>query len=283
MAIQWFPSPAKINLFLHVNGRMENGYHQLQTYFQLLDYGDKLGIEISEGKRLEMSSSLPDVDDNDNLIIKAAKTLQSYARSEKSAIFSIVKKIPMGGGLGGGSSNAATALVALNKLWGLDLSLETLMKIGANIGADVPIFIKGTSGFASGIGDIIRPSAISLKWYLIAKPDVHISTAEVFAAPDLPRNTPTISFDKYTFEDTTNDCQTFVCKRYPEVAKLLQWLVNYAPTRMTGTGACVFSVFDSQDKAQQILNELPKEYAGFICRGTHFSTLHEQIGLVAAT
>lgn len=282
MTIHRFPCPAKINLFLHVNGRFENGYHKLQTYFQLLDYGDELGIEVTNDDVLAMSQPIEGVNDEDNLIIKAARALQSHTGTTKGAIFSIDKKLPMGGGLGGGSSNAATTLVALNKLWDLDVPTSELMKIGRALGADVPIFVKGVSGFASGIGDIITPAEQPLKWYLIAKPDVHISTADVFTAETLPRNTPLIDFDEYTFENTANDCQSFVCKRHPEVANLLQWLVNYAPARMTGTGACIFAVLESRERAKQLLDILPNKYTGFICRGTHLSTLHERIGTIGA-
>ncbi|MEM0911004.1 MAG: 4-(cytidine 5'-diphospho)-2-C-methyl-D-erythritol kinase [Pseudomonadota bacterium] len=277
MSVHWFPCPGKINLFLHINGRLESGYHQLQTYFQLLDYSDELGIKITDDNLLAMSSPIDGVKDCDNLIIQAATALKAYTDSSKGAIFTIKKQLPMGGGLGGGSSNAASTLVALNKLWHTHLSTEQLMTLGKSLGADVPVFILGKSGFANGIGEVITPARLPQKWYLIANPNLHVSTAEVFSADDLPRDTPLITFDEFRFNDTINDCQTFVCNRYPEVANLIQWLLNYAPARMTGTGACVFAVFDTQEKAKIVLDLLPEKYAGFICRGTHESALHAEL------
>lgn len=274
---KWWPSPAKINLFLHILGRYDNGYHQLQTLFQLLDYGDSLAFEINDTGQLTLSPSINGVDDEDNLIIKAAHLLQKKSSPHKGAHIRIKKVLPMGGGIGGGSSNAATTLVALNYLWQCGLSTAELRELGLTLGADVPIFVQGCSGFAGGVGENIHPATLTEKWFLVANPNVHVSTAQIFSEPSLPRHTPAIKWDDYRFEKTHNDCQTIVCKQHPEVAKLLQWLVHYAPSRMTGTGACVFSVFDNELAAREILKALPDKWAGFVARGVNTSPLQEKL------
>ncbi|MGQ8365652.1 4-(cytidine 5'-diphospho)-2-C-methyl-D-erythritol kinase [Glaciecola sp. 1036] len=275
----WLASPAKLNLFLHINGRFENGYHDLQTYFQLLASGDQVGIKIDDSNQVCMAESLPDVKDEDNLVIKAAKALLPYKSNSLGAQFKIKKNLPMGGGIGGGSSNAATVLLALNKLWQLNLPNSQMMEIGKCIGADVPVFVNGKSGFAEGIGEKITPLDYPQKWYLVANPKVHMSTQTVFTHPDLPRNTKKITPDAFNFESTSNDCQSLVCKLQPKVAKLLHWLVNYAPSRMTGTGASVFAIFDSEDDANDVLRQLPTEFTGFVSRGVSASPLLQQLGL----
>lgn len=272
--IQWLPCPAKINLFLHINGRLENGYHQLQSLFQLLDFGDQLGIKLSNSQSIDIKTELPGVATRDNLIFKAAMLLQKHCNIAQGADFYLDKKLPMGGGIGGGSSNAATALVALNNMWGCGLSLSKLAELGLQLGADLPIFIHGKTAFAEGVGEKLIPAPQIEKWYLVATPDVHISTAEVFQHPDLNRSTLAIDFDDYYFDKTRNDCETLVAKTNPQVANLLQWLINYAPSRMTGTGASVFSVFNSQKDAENVLNELPSLYTGFVARGVNESPLH---------
>lgn len=281
MDYAWYPCPAKLNLFLHINARLENGYHHLQTYFQLLEACDFLGIKVTLDNQVQLETSLPNVPDAQNLVIRAAELLRQTARNELGidnlgALFALKKHLPMGGGIGGGSSNAATALVVLNHLWKLHLPLTTLMSLGRTLGADVPVFINGFSGFAQGVGEDITVAELPQRWYLVANPGIHVSTAEVFNDAQLPRNTPLINFDDYSFDKTVNDCQTLVCKRYPKVAKLLQWLVNYAPSRMTGTGACVFAVFEHKQDADAVLRQLPDEFNGFVSRSTARSVLHRQ-------
>ncbi|MBU2978874.1 4-(cytidine 5'-diphospho)-2-C-methyl-D-erythritol kinase [Alteromonas sp. C1M14] len=274
---KWWPSPAKINLFLHILGRYDNGYHQLQTLFQLLDYGDSLAFDINESGLLTLSPSIDGVNDEDNLIIKAARLLQEKTGTQKGAHIQLKKVLPMGGGIGGGSSNAATTLVALNYLWQCGLSASQLGQLGLALGADVPIFVQGCSGFAGGVGEKIHSENLAEKWYLVVNPGVHVSTADIFSQPALPRSTPAIEWHDYTFENTHNDCQSIVCKQHLEVAKLLQWLVHYAPSRMTGTGACVFSVFDNELAATRILKALPEKWAGFVARGVNTSPLHHKL------
>ena len=281
----WWPSPAKLNLFLHILGRYDNGYHQLQSLFQMLDYGDQLAFDIihTEGSTLEnnasirMDTPLEGVPDEDNLIIKAARLLAEKTQCQKGVVISLDKRLPMGGGIGGGSSNAATTLVALNHLWQTGLNEDELAELGLALGADVPIFVRGFTAFAGGVGEDITPAPQAEKYYLVANPNVHVSTAEVFSSPDLTRNTPAMAWDDYKFENTRNDCQQLVANRYPEVAKLLQWLVHYAPSRMTGTGACVFATFSDHTLAEQVRAEMPETWQSFVAKGVNRSPLLDKL------
>ena len=278
--VDWWPSPAKLNLFLHILGRYENGYHQLQTLFQLLDSGDALAFDITASTEISLSPSIPGVNDEDNLIIKAAKLLQQICHVQKGAAIQLQKTLPMGGGIGGGSSNAATTLVALNALWECGLSAAQLAEVGLQLGADVPIFIHGQTGFADGVGEQITPVDLADNWYLVVNPGIHVGTADIFREAALPRNTPAMAWSNYTFEATRNDCQAIVCEKHPEVAKLLQWLVHYAPSRMTGTGACVFAIFSDENSARHVLGKLPAEWSGFVAKGVNTSPLQQKLKYV---
>ena len=273
----WWPSPAKLNLFLHILGRYDNGYHQLQSLFQMLDHGDRLAFTIERNSTIKMSTPLSGVADDDNLIIKAARLLAEKTRCTLGATITLDKCLPMGGGIGGGSSNAATTLVALNHLWNTGLSEDELAALGLSLGADVPIFVRGLTAFAGGVGEDITPAPQPEMYYLVANPNVHVSTAEVFTAPELPRNTPAIQWQDYKFEKTHNDCQQLVANRYPEVAKLLQWLVHYAPSRMTGTGACVFATFSDRAVAEQVQAEMPDNWQSFVAKGVNRSPLLDKL------
>ncbi len=273
----WWPSPAKLNLFLHILGRYDNGYHKLQSLFQMLDYGDKLAFDINHTGTIAMSTPLKGVKDEDNLIIRAAKLLAAQTKTKLGAHISLEKCLPMGGGIGGGSSNAATTLVALNALWGSRLSVHQLADIGLQLGADVPIFVRGETAFAEGVGEQITPAPQPEQWFLVANPNVHISTGEIFTAQELTRNTPSIDWADYKFEETRNDCQQLVVNRYPEVAKLLQWLVHYAPSRMTGTGACVFAPFSDESLANDVQGKLPSSWQSFVAKGVNRSPLLEKL------
>ena len=276
-SLDWWPSPAKLNLFLHILGRYENGYHQLQSLFQMLEYGDKLDFNITEDSSICMATPLAGVDDNDNLIIKAARLLAKHTQCKKGVTITLDKCLPMGGGIGGGSSNAATTLVALNHLWKTGLSEDELAELGLVLGADVPIFVRGRTAFAGGVGEDITPAPQKELYFLVANPNVHVSTAEVFTAPELPRNTPAMAWEDYKFEKTRNDCQQLVENRYPEVAKLLQWLVNYAPSRMTGTGACVFATFSDYTLAEQVRAKMPEAWQSFVAKGVNRSPLLDKL------
>jgi 4-diphosphocytidyl-2-C-methyl-D-erythritol kinase len=284
-----FPAPAKLNLFLHIIGQRTDGYHQLQTIFQFLDHSDTIEIKTIEGSSIELLTPIKGVQNEDNLIVKAAEILQKHIQqsSKKAPPLSlgaqirITKILPMGGGLGGGSSNAATILLALNTLWHANLPLNELAQLGLSLGADVPIFIHGFSAFAEGVGEELTPVHPQENWFLVSKPDVSISTASVFTSPDLTRNTPKVNlFDDITKLDIDlchNDCQTLVIKEYPEVAKLLAWLVEYAPSRMTGTGACIFSRFDTEQEACRIQSLLPNGIMSFVAKAVNTSPLRSAI------
>jgi 4-diphosphocytidyl-2-C-methyl-D-erythritol kinase len=277
--VTWYPSPAKLNLFLHIIGRYENGYHQLQSLFQLLDVGDELGFKLNQNNQINIAEQLPGVQEQDNLVYRAAMALKPHAAKSSGCTLYIKKRLPMGGGIGGGSSNAATVLVVLNILWACKLSLSELAIIGLKLGADVPIFVHGNTAFAEGVGELLLPVLSPKKWYLVATPGISVSTKDVFTSPDLHRNTAKIDFERYCFEETHNDCQTLVTKTHKEVANLLQWLVHYAPSRMTGTGASVFAVFDAKENADKVLTLLPNCYTGFVGKGVDRSCLHLALGI----
>lgn len=274
----WWPSPAKLNLFLHINGRLPSGYHQLQSLFQLLDFGDEIAFEVTSTDEITLMTPIPGVPDEDNLIIKAAEMLKQHSGVTSGCKIWLSKKLPMGGGIGGGSSNAATTLLVLNELWGGNLTLEQLCDLGLELGADVPIFVRGKTAFAEGVGEKITPVKLEDKIYLVVFPNCHVSTADIFAAPELPRNTAKIDFAEYHFEKTHNDCEKVVFDRYPKVANLLHRLLEYAPSRMTGTGACLFAVFDNAENAKKLMEKLPDDCKAFIANGVNVSPLHMKLG-----
>ena len=275
-----FPSPAKLNLFLHIVGRMDNGYHQLETVFQFLDYHDTLAFNVTVDKKITLLTPIPGVDNDDNLIVKAAKLLQSYTKCAQGVEIKLDKRLPMGGGLGGGSSNAATVLLALNALWRTKLDTTQLADLGLKLGADVPIFIHGFAAFAQGIGEQLTPASPKTYWYLVSKPNCSISTQSVFTAADLTRDTPPIRYSDENIDNYHNDCQSWVIKHYPEVAKLLAWLIEYAPSQMTGTGACIFSRFSSKHDACYVQSLLPTGIESFVAEGLNQSPLHAAIAAV---
>ncbi|NMH67017.1 4-(cytidine 5'-diphospho)-2-C-methyl-D-erythritol kinase [Shewanella salipaludis] len=273
LSLGW-PAPAKLNLFLHVNGRRADGYHELQTLFQFIDYCDYLDFKLMDGAALKLHSNLGGVvADNDNLILRAAKSLQQATGYPGGAEIWLDKRLPMGGGLGGGSSDAATTLVALNALWDTGLSNAELAEIGLKLGADVPVFINGLAAFAEGVGERLQPVFPPQSWYLVLVPDVHVSTQAVFQDPALPRATPKLDIDTLMNSSWSNDCQKLVAEKYPQVAKALAWLVEYAPSRMTGTGACVFGEFEQAQQAHAALAKLPPDLQGFVAQGMNSSPL----------
>lgn len=281
-----FPAPAKINLFLHIVGQREDGYHNLETLFQFINHSDTLTLKATLAPEVNLVTPISGVNNEDNLIIKAAQLLKHKTACPYGVEISIDKILPMGGGLGGGSSNAATILVALNTLWQCNLSLNELAELGLSLGADVPIFVHGFSAFAQGVGEKLSPVAPAESWYLITKPECSISTQQVFTAKDLPRNTPKLDVNSFETKDFMteqfhNDCQTFVIKQYPEVANLLTWLIEYAPSRMTGTGACIFTRFSSQSEAQALQEKLPQGVSSFVAQGLNKSPLFSAIESLA--
>lgn len=273
---QW-PSPAKLNLFLYITGQRPDGYHTLQTLFQFLDYGDTLTIEPRQDGVLRLLTPVAGVPDEQNLIIRAARLLMQAAGERlpvgSGADISIDKRLPMGGGLGGGSSNAATILVALNHLWQTGLSVDELATLGLTLGADVPVFVRGHAAFAEGVGEILTPVDVEEKWYLVAHPGVSIPTPVIFGDPELPRNTPRRSIETLLKCEFSNDCEVIARKRFREVDAALSWLLEYAPSRLTGTGACVFAEFDTESAARQVLEQAPEWLQGFIARARNVSPL----------
>ena len=282
MTTEW-PSPAKLNLFLYITGRRADGYHDLQTLFQFLDYGDTLTVEPTADGVLRLLTPVPGVPDPQNLIVRAAALLREQAAARGTlpamagARLAVAKRLPMGGGLGGGSSNAATVLVALNHLWQTGFSLAELAELGLQLGADVPVFVQGFAAFAEGVGERLTPVEPDEKWYLVMHPGVSIATPQVFNDPDLTRNTPKRTLLQLLQADFHNDCEVVARKRFREVESLLSWLLEYAPSRLTGTGACVFAEFDTEQSARQVLELAPKGLQGFVARGVNVSPLHRTL------
>ena len=279
-----FPSPAKLNLFLYINGKLPNGYHELQTLFQFLDFGDWLEISIrEEDNQIVLTPEIPNLKTEDNLIYRAAKLLQEKANIQLGANIHLNKILPIGGGVGGGSSNAATALVALNYLWQANLSIDELAKLGLTLGADVPIFVHGHAAFAEGVGEKITYCEPAEKWFVVLKPDDSISTAVIFQDPNLLRNTPKKSLEQLLSEPYVNDCEKVVINHYSNVEKAINWLLQYAPARLTGTGACVFAEFDHESEAQAVFRQKPEEFFGFVAKGLNVSPLHAMLKQLSST
>lgn len=265
-------APAKLNLFLHITGRRNDGYHNLETLFQFLSLEDELYIQCRDDGVVSLTAQIEGLALHDNLIYRAAQLLFPYrGNTQLGANITLKKRIPMGGGLGGGSSDAASTLIALNQLWDLNLKQDKLAELGLQLGADVPVFIHGRATLARGVGEMFSPAQPAENWYLVVNPGVHVSTAEVFSHPDLTRDTPPLTGPIQSWQTYHNDCEPLVASLYPPVAKALNWLLEYAPTRMTGTGACVFACFEDQASAQQALTELPDEFSGFIAQGLNTS------------
>lgn len=274
-----FPAPAKLNLFLYITGQRADGYHTLQTLFQFLDYGDTLGFEPRTDGVIRLLTPVEGVPDEENLIVRAARLLMQEAAKTgrlpagSGADIQIDKRLPMGGGLGGGSSNAATVLVALNHLWRCGLTVDELATLGLALGADVPVFVRGHAAFAEGVGEVLTPVEPEEKWYLVAHPGVSIPTPTIFKDPELPRNTPKRSIETLLKCEFSNDCEVIARKRFRKVDEALIWLLEYAPSRLTGTGACVFAEFDTEPAALRVLEQAPAWLHGFVARGVNLSPL----------
>lgn len=272
-----WPAPAKLNLFLHVLGRREDGYHELQTVYQLIDLADKLSFEMREDgeiRRLEGPSAVPAEAD---LAVRAARQLQAAAGIRKGADIRLSKRIPIQGGLGGGSSDAATTLVALNEIWGLHLPVERLARIGLPLGADLPFFIHGHSAWGEGVGERLTPMDLPPRHYAVVFPGIGVSTAEVFQASELTRNSPSLTIRGFLQAGGRNDCAPVATGRYPEVARALAWLARRGDARLTGTGSCVFAGFADWSQAEAALSDLPGGWSGFVAQGLDRSPLQERL------
>lgn len=271
------PAPAKLNLMLHITGRRSDGYHDLQTLFQFLDYADHLYFAPRADDQILLHCPTLDVADQDNLIYQAAQLLQKNTGCRLGVDIWLEKKLPLGAGIGGGSSNAATTLLGLNHLWQLNLSLEQLAKLGLQLGADVPIFVHGKAAFAEGVGEKLTFIEPQEPWYLVAKPDVFISTAKIFNDPDLTRSSPTIKVRSVLEQGGRNDCLATVVKHYPEVEQALRLLARYVPARLTGTGSCIFGGFPNESDAVKVSHQLSGKLDCFVAKGSNTSLLHRTL------
>ncbi len=268
-------APAKLNLFLHITGRRPDGYHELQTLFQLLDHGDELSFSARDDGAIHLAPDLPGIPARDNLVQRAAVALRSAAGNPGlGADIHLHKRLPAGGGLGGGSSDAATTLLALNKLWGLGLSIGELAGLGLTLGADVPVFVHGRTAWGEGIGERLTPVAMPPAWYLVLDPGCAVATGAIFGHRELTRNARPITIRAFLGEGAENHCQPVAEKLHPEVKQLRQWLEQYAPAQMTGTGACVFARFESEAEARRVFAARPVEWNGFVARGVDKSPVH---------
>ncbi|WP_372373934.1 4-(cytidine 5'-diphospho)-2-C-methyl-D-erythritol kinase [Vreelandella venusta] len=275
------PAPAKLNRMLHIVGRRQDGYHELQTLFQFIDLCDYLTFTPRTDSAITLSTPLSGVAHNDNLIVRAAHLLQQASGIQQGASVAIEKNLPMGGGLGGGSSNAATALIGLNHLWQLGLSSEALAKLGLTLGADVPVFVHGHSAWAEGVGEKLTSVTLDTPWFVVIHPGVSVSTPAIFQDPELTRDSLPITMARALqggAPEWRNDCEAIVKKRYPPIAEALDWLTQHAPSRLTGTGACLFAAFDSQQAAQAVAHMAGQYWHSWVARGLNTSPLQDALG-----
>ena len=272
-----WPAPAKLNLFLHIIGRRDDGYHQLQTIFQLVDFCDLLDFDVCQDGDVICQSNWDNIAEDSNLVVKAARLLRSKTDCQLGVKIRLDKHLPVGGGLGGGSSDAATTLVALNHLWDLQLSTRELVDIALQLGADVPVFVYGKTSWAEGIGEQISPVRLPEKWYLIVQPDCMVATSEIFNADDLTRNTVAINRHQLQIDLCHNDCEPVVRRLYPQVAEILDWLNRFGSAKITGTGSCVYSGFGEQQQAEEIYEQLPNGWYGYVVHGLNHSPLLQRL------
>ena len=270
-----FPAPAKLNLFLHVMGQRPDGYHLLQTVFRFIDYGDSLSFTIRDDGVVRRVNPLSGLDPERDLCVRAARLLQQETGCRQGADIVLEKHLPMGGGLGGGSSDAATTLLALNRLWNLNLSRQALQELGLRLGADVPVFVFGESAFAEGVGEKLQPVALPEAWYVVLVPPVAVPTAEIFASRELTRNTKPIKMLDFSTGCGRNDLEPVVCGKYPQVAECLAWLKRFGDARMTGSGACVFAGFPTEEEAHRVFSKKPAQMSGFVARGLDRHPLYD--------
>lgn len=275
------PAPAKLNRLLHIIGRRPDGYHELQTLFQFLDHGDTLRFRRRQDGELRLTPEIPGVAQEENLILRAARALQAESGCRPGADIHLEKRLPLGGGLGGGSSDAATALLGLDALWGLGLPRDRLAELGLALGADVPVFVRGRAAWGEGVGERLTPVELDTPWFVVVHPGVTVSTPAVFGADELTRNTPPITMARALQGGASswrNDCEATVSALYPPVAEALDWLSARAPALLTGTGACVFARLASESDADRLLAEIAGRWTAFKARGLNRSPLHDVLG-----
>ena len=270
-----WPAPAKLNLFLHVTGRRPDGYHELQTVFQLIDLCDTIAISVREDGRIERPDGPLGVDPESDLTVRAARALQQATGSTLGATLRVRKRIPMGGGLGGGSSDAASVLLGLNEVWGCGLQVDELARLGLPLGADVPVFVRGSSAWGQGVGEDLQPLELPEAWYVVIHPGVAVGTRDVFQSPELTRNSPIITIRAFFQSGGRNDCEPVVRARFPEVAEALDWLGRFAPARLTGTGSCIFAPCATAIDAERLAARVPDRWTSYVARGVNVSPVHE--------
>ena len=271
-----YPAPAKLNLFLHVVGRRADGYHLLQSVFTLIDLGDRIRLRVREDGEIRRVTPIPGVSEENDLAVRAARLLREASGTRFGADVEVAKRIPMGGGLGGGSSDAATVMWVLDRLWGTGFGPEALAELGQSLGADVPFFLFGQPAWVEGIGEVLRPIEVPPAWYLVLVPPVEVPTRDVFAAPELTRDSELLKIEDFSASAGRiparfrNDLEAVVTRRFPEVESHLEWLRQHGDARMTGSGSCVFAPFASREAADRVLGRLPSSMKGFVAQGlTH--------------
>lgn len=272
-----WPAPAKLNLMLRILGRRPDGYHRLQTVFQIVDRADRLWFSVRQDGAIRRAQALPGVPESADLTVRAARVLQSFAGCRLGAEIRLEKILPMGGGLGGGSSDAATVLVALNRLWGLDLDEDTLARLALPLGADVPVFVRGRAAWGEGVGEELTPIELPEPWYLVLVPPCQVSTAAVFSDPQLTRDSLPVKISDFVRGDRRNDCLAVVRRGYPAVAEALDWLGNRGGGYLTGTGGCVFAVFETREAALAACECAPADVQAFVARGLNRSPLLDRL------
>lgn len=272
-----FPAPGKLNLMLRVVGRRADGYHLLQTVFRFIDFCDTLRFRVRSDGVISSAYEVPGVPPGEDLAARAARLLQQAGGTTLGADIFLEKRLPMGGGLGGGSSDAATALIALNRLWGLDFSRARLLELAVKLGADVPVFVFGNNAFGEGIGERLAAVQLPPAWYVVLVPPIAVSTAAIFADPKLKRDSKPITIQSFSAGGTENDLQPVVCQAFPEVARHLAWLEQYGAARLTGSGACVFASFPVEEEAREVLAQLPGDMKGFVARGLDHHPLRDLV------
>lgn len=278
--LDW-PAPAKLNLFLHITGQRADGYHQLQTVFQFLDVADELRFTLRDDGRIHRVTELADVPESQDLVVRAARLLQAECACRLGVDIRLRKVLPMGGGLGGGSSDAATTLVALNHLWRCGLDRASLAALGLQLGADVPVFVHGHAAWAEGVGEILTPLELPEPWYVVLAPEAHVSTAALFADPQLTRDARPIRIRDFLAGAGSNAFEPLVKKQYPEVAAAMAWLGRFSQAHLTGTGACVFAAFDSRSAAQSVADKALGRWTAMVAAGRNRSPLHEVLSGLA--
>lgn len=275
-SLAW-PAPAKLNLMLRIVGRRADGYHLLQTVFQFVDWCDWIRFHPVSTNEIALASTLPGVAEADDLTVRAARLLQKETGCRQGVRIDVTKNLPMGGGIGGGSSDAATTLVVLNRLWGLNLPVEKLMQLGLVLGADVPIFVYGKSAWAEGVGEKIRGIDLSEQWAVIIKPDCSVSTKEIFSSPQLTRGSKPITIDDFIAGQHNNDCLDVVSQLYQPIKNAMEGLSAFCEARLTGTGACVFGMFENEARAKKAYDDLKKSWDVYLVKTKSQSPLHASL------